>query len=151
MKKSTGIRCSHKDYTYCVLTGTQQKPNLIIIDSCAFPKGFGKAKSLQWMVQEIELIVKQHEIELVAIKKFEGRTKGNDYEARVEHEAAAIIAAANNGITAVYKKGKGTIAKDLGLKGRAKYLQGFDTTHFADYEKLNDKEKDAVLVAWSVL
>lgn len=146
-----GIRCSHKDVTYVVLKGVQAHPKLVTHDSITFPTGFGRAKSLHWLVQEIDLLVKQHTIELIAIKKFEGRSKGNDYETRVEHEAAIAISAANNGILAVYKKGHSTIAKDLGVKGRKKYLAELDTSCFSNYDSLKDNVKDALLVAWSTL
>ena len=46
-------------------------------------------------------------------------------------------------------KRKVTLAKDLGLKGKARYLLTFDTSPIPDFADLDEKMKDAVLCAWS--
>jgi hypothetical protein len=51
----------------------------------------------------------------------------------------------------VYRKTKPTIAKDLGLKGKGKYLDTLDCSVFPDYDNEKEKIKEAILVAWSCI
>jgi len=46
---------------------------------------------------------------------------------------------------------KSTMAKDLGFKGRGRYLATLDTSAIASFTQLDDKIQEAVLVAWSGL
>lgn len=147
-----GIRCSNTDFTYAVLAGTRDIPQVLALKSLALPNGYPRPQALKWVVQEADAIIKKNTIECIVIKRYEGRSKGNDYEARVEAEGAVAIAAADNGIRVVLKKQKSTIAKDLGLKGRARYLTtALDTSPISDFGNLSEKKKDAVLAAWSAL
>ena len=149
--KILGIRCSNKDVTYCVLSGTQTRPKEFACDTVAFPKGYSLPQSLKWLVQEIDGIIEEHGVKAIALKRFEGRTRGKTYEERVMHEAAIVIAGANRGIKHVTKKVNSTIAKDLGQKGRAKYLANLDLTLIPSFRGASDKLKDALTVAWSEL
>ena len=147
-----GLRFSNTDYTFAVMNGTKATPEIIEVSSIACPKGFQRTQTLSWLVQEIEAIMKKHPVQIVVIKRFEGRSKGNTFEERVENEASAYIASANNGIHAVYKKVSSTIAKDLGLKGRGKYIKTKLNTSVIDkYTSYSEKEKDAIHSAWSEL
>lgn len=147
-----GVRCSNTDITYAVLTGTRAAPEVLESETLAFPKGYQKPQRLKWVVQEAHGIIQKYSVSVVVAKKYEGRQKGNDYEDRVEAEAAVAVAAADNGIKAFYKKQKNTIAKDLGLKGKAKYVDTkLDTTVISEFEGYSPKIKDAVLAAWSAL
>lgn len=147
-----GVRCSNKDFTYVVMSGSKVKPKIDTSDINTFPRNFSKPRALLWFVQEIEQLISRHNVNKIVIKGFEGRTRGKSYEERVEFESAVFIAAANNGINAVFKKVKSTIAKDLGLKGRAHYLQTTLNTSVIDgYATKTEKEKDAILSAWSEL
>jgi len=102
-------------------------------------------------VREIEALLKANEVGLVIIRQFEGRAKGTAYEDRVEAEAAVAIAAGNAGIRTVHKKRQGSLAKDLGLKGRARYLKTMDKSQLAGYVDMADKLQEAALCAWSAL
>lgn len=147
-----GVRCSNTDLTYAVLTGTRTAPEVIATETLAFPKGYQKPQRLKWVVQEAHGLLQKHTVGVVVAKKHEGRRRGNDYEDRVEAEAAVAIAAADNGIRAFYKKQKNTIAKDLGLKGKAKYIESkLDTSVISEFENFSAKIKDAVLAGWSAL
>ncbi|MBA7671637.1 hypothetical protein ES703_79797 [subsurface metagenome] len=147
-----GIRCSNKDYTFAVLTGTRKSPELLDSRTLPYPKGYSKSESLKWLLQEIESLITTYKVEKIVINKFEGRIRGNTYEARVEHEAMGYLAASNQGIKSVFKKVKGTIAKDLGLKGRAHYLvTSLNTSLIKDFENYSDKSKDAIFAGWSAL
>jgi len=55
-------------------------------------------------------------------------------------------------MTGIFKKVKSTIAKDLGLKGRGHYLRTeLDTSVIPGFAGKPDKEKEAILAAWSEL
>jgi hypothetical protein len=84
-----------------------------------YPKGFVKAQSLHWLYQEADGLFRQNGIEKLVIKRFEGQSRGAPFEDRVEHEAAVMLAAAQRGMKAVFKKVKSQIAKELGQKSRA--------------------------------
>src|SRR6266498_2658525 len=118
-----GVRCTSKDFCYVVMSGEPSTPKIITSGSLGYPKNYGRARSLLWFVQEIEQFISKHRIESIVIKRSEGRTKDRSFEERVEYEAAVYIAAARCGLAAVSKKVKSTLAKDLGLKGRAHYLE----------------------------
>ena len=78
--------------------------------------------------------------------------KGKPYAFRVECEAMASLAAANCGSSNVVRKVKPTIAKDLGLPGKAKSLtEKLDHSLVPGLSDMPDKEFEAVVVAWSEL
>jgi len=150
--KVLGIRCSNSDYTFSVLDGTKTSPSLIDTRNLAYPQGFRLPKSLKWFLLEIDALLTNHSIERIVIKGFEGRTRGKAYEERVEHEAMVFLAAENHGLKAVFRKVKGTIAKDLGLKGRGQYLStSLDTSAIANFDSYDDKTKESIWAAWSEL
>ncbi len=146
-----GVRCSNKDFTYAILSGTQKSPVQVKLDGHAFPKGFSKSQSLRWLLQEIDGILSQHQIKAIVLKASEGMTRGKTFVDRVEHEAAVQIAGANQGVKLISKKVKSTIAKDLGQKGRAHYLANLDTSSFPNFDSCSEKQQEAILAAWSAL
>lgn len=147
-----GIRCSNKDFTYAVMVGSKKKPVVQHVASVSVPKNFSRPRALHWMVQEIQGLIAKHGIQKVVMKSFEGRTRGKTYAERVELEAAVYIAGGMDGMSAIFKKVKSTIAKDLGLKGRAHYLQtSLDTSVIPGFGGKKDKEKEAILAGWSEL
>ena len=147
-----GIRCSNRDFTWVILTGSKTQPHIQELNSLGFPKNYSKPRSLLWFVQEIEQLIQRHKVQKIVMKGFEGRTRGKTYEERVEYESAVYIAGAKNGLNSISKKVKSTIAKDLGLKGRGHYLQtALDTSVIADYDAKTEKEREAILSAWSWL
>jgi len=147
-----GIRCSNKDCTYVVMSGTKNKPAVDHSGASKFPINYTKPESLLWFVQEIEQLISKHKVEKIVLKAFEGRTRGKTYEERVAYETAVYIAAAKNGLNSVFKKIKSTMAKDLGLKGRGHYLQtSLDVSIVPNYDDKSEKEQEAILAAWSEL
>ncbi len=152
-KSSLGLRFSNSDYTFAVMENLKTSPIIRESNTIAYPKGFQRAQTLKWLVHEIESIFQRNDdISIVVVKRFEGKSKGNAFEERVECEATAYIASANKGLKAVYKKMGSTIAKDLGLKGKATLLKtDLDTTVIDGFEKFSEKLKDAVLSAWTEL
>jgi hypothetical protein len=147
-----GIRCSNKDFTYAVMTGSKKAPSVQQCAPVAVPKNFSRPRALHWMVQEVEQLISRYDVQKVVMKGSEGRTRGRTYAERVELEAAVYIAGGKNGMSGIFKKVKSTIAKDLGLKGRAHYLDtSLDTSVITGFDSRSDKEKDAILAGWSEL
>ena len=146
-----GMRCSNNDYTFAIIGGKKKNPILIDKGTIDFPKGFSRAASLRWFFQEVEEIFKKHNINIVAIKGAEAMaTRNKTFVERVENEAIIFLVAENHGIKKVRRKLKSTIAKDLGLKGKAKYLSThLDTTIFKNFDNETAKTQEAILVAWS--
>ena len=146
-----GVRCSNKDFSYAVLDGTKQAPALVACGTLSFPAGFAPAQSLFWLFQEATDLLEAHSISKIVIKRFEGKARGGSFEVRVEHEAAVMLAAGARGNHAVFKKVKSTLAKDLGQKGRARYLAQLDTSWAPEYSDLPPNQQEAVQAAWSEL
>jgi hypothetical protein len=104
------------------------------------------------MLQEIQSLIDRHNPDKITMRASESARAGSTYEHRIELEGAVYAAASTRGLKAVFKKRRSTIAKDLGLKGRARYLvTALDTSPLPDYETLSQKAQDAVQAAWSEL
>ncbi len=148
-----GIRCSTKDYSYVILSGSRQQPSIIVKETIFFPKGYPKGQRLLWFLQEFQLILSHHKVELVVIKETEAMArKGQYYPIRVEDEAMIFLAAAQLDSTKrVIKKVNPTIGKDLGLKGRKKDLDTLDYSAFPNFDKESKNIQDAIRAAWSSL
>lgn len=152
--KCVGIRCSNTDFTYAILTGEKAKPKLETSETIVLPKGYTRPQALRWFLQELEELSKKHgPFSTWAIKGTEAMAaKGKEYGERVENEAMVIFHAGNIGVEKVGRKVKSTIAKDLGLPGKASALKtDLDTSIVPDYEEASEKVKEAILVAWSEL
>lgn len=146
-----GIRCSNSDYSFAILTGTKISPEIIIFRQTNYPKGFTKPHSVKWLYQEIETLVSDYSIKKIVMKASEAISAQKTLEDRIEHEAMIFLVAANHNIRDVSKKRKNTIASNLGLKGKSKYLAKLDTSILPNFDTCNDKIKEAILVAWSDL
>lgn len=146
-----GLRCSNNDYTFVVLKGNTSCPSIIDKGSVTFPKGFSRPHELKWFYQEIEGLIVKHKIKSITIKGAEGLASRNkSFVARIENEAMVYLSGFNNGIKKISKKVKSTIAKDLGLKGKAKYLStNLDCSVFPTFNTESPKMQEAILAAWS--
>lgn len=151
--KVLSIRCSNNDYTYCVVSGEKESPTIEHTGHVVFPAGFSDSEALRWFNQEMQGLLNSYTPDRVVIKGAEPMVKhSNSLEARIRNEAIVYLTACQAGCTSIQKKVKATIAKDLGLKGRGKYLETkLDTSVFPDYESHTPKEKDAILAGWSCL
>lgn len=151
--KCIGFRCSNNDFSYAILSGKRATPKLLTSDTIVFPKGYSRQQMLKWFLQELEEISKKQELSIWAIKGAEAiATKGREFVERTENEAMILLHVANVGAEKVVRKVKSTIAKDLGLPGRATSLKtDLDTSLIPEYERAPEKIKDAILVAWSEL
>jgi hypothetical protein len=146
-----GVRCSHKSVAFAVVSGTLAEPTLQECRSLPFPKAISWPQTLSWVYAETDALFKSYRPSLSVIKRFEGRSKGNTYEQRVECEGVVTLAASANAVKTVLKRPKSSIAKCLGVKGRAKYLQTLDTSSVSSFASQSEHEQDAILAAWSGL
>ena len=150
--KKLGIRCSNIDYAYVVLEGARSSPQVVEKNMIPFPKGYSRSENLKLFYQEIKQILKRLEIDTITMKGAEAlATRDKSYVARVENEAMVFLVAADHGVENVSRKIKATIAKDLGLKGKAKYIAQLDTSVFPTYAEESTKMQEAILAAWSSL
>jgi hypothetical protein len=147
-----GLRCSNTDYYFVVMRGTKKTPSIEANSLIQYPEGFKKAVSLKWMVDEVKDKLKKYKIEKVVMKGPEPAAfRTSSLLERIEYEAAVYIACCEIGLKAVFKKVKATIAKDLGLKGKGKYLKTLNTSVIANYASLPEKGQEAAMAAWSEL
>ena len=148
-----GIRCSTNDYTYAMLSGTVDSPNLSEVATIPSPADYSQPEKLKWLLDELQALNKKHSITSWAIKGAEPMAaKGKPYAVRVEMEAMVSLSAAMTGSDIVVRKVKPTIAKDLGLKGRAKSLvEDLDYSKINGLKQKSEKEFEAIVVAWSSL
>lgn len=147
-----GIRCSNKDYSYVVLAGPRDAPEMLEKGGAAVPAGYGRSEVVHWMVQEVGAILDRLHPQIVSMRASESMSAKTTLLERIELETAVYAAAGARGLKAVFKKRRATIAKNLGLKGRAKALdEDLDTSVLKGYDGLPDKAKEAALAAWSDL
>jgi hypothetical protein len=148
-----GVRCSNTDYAYCVLSGTRDAPSVEAAELILFPKGFSEPELLKWLHQEMAKVFNSHECGAVGIKKPEVPVKrSNSLETRIQCEAIVSLAAAEAGCLSVQRLVKASIAKRLGLKGKANYLRTqLDTTPIDGFDDYTLKVQEAILVGWSCM
>ncbi len=151
--KIVGIRCSNTDFAWAILEGTQDVPQLMSCRLTSYPKGYDEHFLLHWFYQEISGILSANTLDGIAIKGAETMVKRSSaLELRIRIEGIALMAAAEVGCSLASRKVKPSIAKDLGMKGKAKYLETqFDSSAIAGFEDFKAKEQEAILVAWSSL
>lgn len=147
-----GLRCSAKDYCFAVLCGSRATPNIIELGFKKFPVGFAVPERQSWFYKEILELFSKHSPKYVVVKADESTTKSNSAIERAYAEGVVNLAVGEKvGKSGCKSKRKVTIAKDLGLKGKAKYLANFDTSAIPKFDDHDDKMKEAILCAWSEL
>lgn len=151
--KVCGIRCSNSDFAFAILDGDKHHPAVIHSCRLAFPANFKEGEKVHWFYHELNSLIQQHSPDSVVIKGPEPLVKrSNSIDSRLHNEGIVFLAAAANGIIDTCKKTNATIAKDLGVKGRTKYLKTkLDTSAIADFESYGDKLQEAILAAWSLM
>jgi len=147
-----GVRCSPRDFAYCILEGTKNEPRLIHYAEIQFPQSYSWPYNLRWLMQEVEDILNKYSVDSIAIKSSEGiASRGKSFVERIEYETVFLLVSASRGLRPITKKVKSTIAKDFGMKGKARYLSTIDTSKIQEFSNFSDKLKEAVLVGWSEL
>lgn len=148
-----GIRCSNTDFFYCAITGVKSAPVIEETHRISFPTGYSECELLDWLHKEISDVLGRLRCDAVAIKRAEVNVRrSNSLETRLLAEGVLVQAAAQAGCLNVKRKVAATIAKDLGVKGTASSLKSnVDTSCLQGFDKLADKAREAVLVAWSCM
>lgn len=148
-----GIRCSSKDFSFSIVKGKQDTVILVDSGTFTFPKSYSESETLKWLSQEIEGIITKYSIHGIGIKGVEPMgMKGKNYGARMEKEGIIFFQAAINDIKYIKRKVKGTIAKDLGMKGKGKYLETkADFSGIVGYDTTNKNTQESIQVAISML
>lgn len=151
--KYLGVRLSNSDFSFVVLEGSRNSPKVLKSETLLLPKNYSIADRLDWLLKELEGLIKTNNIKGIVIKRTETMVKrSNNLELRIKLEAMVYLAAKICGIKNVTEKVKPTIAKDLGLKGKSRYLSTkLDTTIIKDFHKKTPKIQDAILAAWTLL
>lgn len=108
---------------------------------------------LTWSDKTIKTLINQHSPNAVAVKAAEQMVKRSGaLETRIRIEGISLMSAAEAGCDTACRKVKATIAKDLGMKGKGKYLETqLDTSCITDFDTYNAKQQEAILVWWSCL
>ena len=147
------IRCSNTDFAYAIVDGTKDSPVLVHCDVTGYPKGYEEHSLFHWFHQEITDLLDTHSPDTLAVKAAETMVKrSGSLETRIRIEGIALMSAAEVGCASAHRKVKSTIAKDLGMKGKGKYLETkLDTSPIPDFDSYNTKQQEAILVGWSCL
>jgi len=151
--KVLAVRCSNSDLAYAVIEGTKQSPAAADSRVIGFPKGYAECALFHWFHQEIMGLINNHNPDSLAVKAAEPMVKrSRALETRLRVEGIALMSAAEAGCAAAFRKVKSTMAKDLGMKGKARYLDTkLDTGPIADFDSYSSKQQEAILVGWSCL
>jgi len=151
--KIIAVRCSNADFAYVVIEGTKESPIVVESDVTGFPKGYDEPALFHWFHQEIIGLIGKHTPTAVAVKSAEPMVKrSGSLETRIRVEGITLMSAAEAGCDTACRKVKSTIAKDLGMKGKGKYLETkLDTSRVADFDSYSSKQQEALLVGWSCL
>lgn len=153
MRKNLGLRCSNSDYTFAILSGSLANPVCEKYGTVAFPKNYSEMQKVKWFYQEITQLINSNGISNIGIKRTELLAqRGNEFIERVMFEGIVFLVAADLGVSFIESRVNSTIAKHLGLKGRASYVKTkLNHSHFTGFDKLTPKIQDAIHVGWSVI
>jgi hypothetical protein len=148
-----GLRCSNNDFAYALIEGAKQSPAVTDVGATRFPKGYEEPAIFHWFHQEMVGLLKKYNPDGLAVKAAEPMVKRSAVlETRIRAEGIALMAAAEAGVGTIQRRVKSTIAKNLGMKGRGKYLETkLDTSPISDFDSYSPKQKEAILVGWSCL
>lgn len=151
--KVLAVRCSNSDLAYAIIEGTKQSPAVADSRVIGFPKGYAEHALFHWFHQEIMGLINQHNPDALAVKAAEPMVKRSGaLETRLRVEGIALMSAAEAGCAAAIRKVKSTMAKDLGVKGKGKYLETkLDTGPIAGFDSYSSKQQEAILMGWSCL
>lgn len=150
--KALGLRASNRECAIALIEGSRDDPRIVTTKKVVVPEGYADTESSRWLYQELLEVFNAHQPNVAAVKRPELSVKrSNALELRIGFEHIAMLAAAECGCTMAFRKVKSTIAKDLGLKGKGKYLKALDTSKVDGYDQLPPMTQEAVLVAWSCL
>lgn len=147
-----GLRCSPSEFSYSIIVGNQRTHKLVHSERIKFPSGYNHCDLLKWFYHEIGELISKHEINAIGVKGTEPMgMKGKSYGERMELEAMIFLQASICGIKYAIRKVNATIAKDLGMKGKGKYLAtGFDYSAIPNFSEMSVQLQEAIQVALSL-
>jgi len=148
-----GLRCSTSEFSFAIIDGTQKAHKLIASGRVKYPSGYTHSELLKWLHNEVGGLIIKYKPNGIGVKGTEAmRMKGKSFGERMELEAMIFLQAAENAIKHAERKVNATIAKDLGLKGKGKYLaEGFDYSAIVEFHKMSQHLQEATQVALSML
>lgn len=145
-----GIRCFPEGFSFVVLKGTQENPEVVSFDRYNFPKDMEWGAKLNWLKTQIEEILRQHNINEVAMKRIEPSAQKKPLN-RLEVEG--VVKETVFSLLGCECKAKlnSQIKRDInGFTQRARYLERVLESRGLN-ELNNPNYKDATLVAISEL
>jgi len=147
-----GLRCSPSEFSYSIIEGNQRTHKLIHSGRIKNPSGYNHCDLLKWFYHEIGELITKYKIYAIGVKGTEPMgMKGQSYGERMELEAMIFLQASMSGIKYAKRKVNATIAKDLGLKGKGKYLAtGFDYSAITNFSEMSVHLQEATQVALSM-
>lgn len=148
-----GLRCSPSEFSFSVMEGTLKSHMLVATGRIKYPTGYNHCELLRWLHNEIGGLIGKYQVNGIGVKGTEAMgMKGKSYGERMELEAMIFLQAIQHGIKYAKRKVKSTIAKDIGLKGKGKYLtDGFDYFSIDNFSKMSQHLQEATQVALSML
>lgn len=148
-----GIRCTPSEFSYVIIEGSFKSHSLKTSNRMKYPSGYSHCELLKWFYNEIGGSIAKFEITVIGVKGTEAmQMKGKAYGNRMEIEGMIFLQAALNGLSHSMRKVNSTIAKDLGQKGKGKYLaDGVDYSSIANFDTMSKNLQEAVQVALSML
>ena len=150
---SIGIRCTPTDFSFTIIEGSLKNYRLIAFNRLKYPQGYNRCELLKWLYLEMGEIIKKYSIYAIGVKGTEAMgMKGKSYGDRMELEGMIFLQASISGIKYAIRKVNSTIAKDIGLKGKAKYLSTeYDYSTITEYSGMSKNLQEATQVAISML
>lgn len=151
--KSIGIRCTLTDFSFSIVEGKLDYFDLVTTGRIKYPNGYKHIELLKWFYQEIGELLKKYDVKAIGVKGTEAMAmKGKSFGDRMELEGMIFLQASELGIKYAIRKVNATIAKDIGLKGKAKYLAtGFDYSAITEYDSMSKNLQEATQAALSML
>jgi hypothetical protein len=147
-----GFRCSPSEFSFSVMEGNLKTHKLVASGRIKYPSGYNHCELLRWFHNEIAGLINKYQANGIGVKGTEAMgMKGKFYGERMELEAMIFLQAIQHGVKYAKRKVNSTIAKDLGLKGKGKYLaDGFDYSSIDNFSKMSQHLQEATQVALSM-
>ena len=125
---------------------------MILTNEIQYPKSFKTPQLLRWLRQEVEDLIIKHKVNSIVLKAPEPMAnKDKSYSKLIECETVFLLVGAMHNLRSVDKKVKATMAKDLGVKGKAKYLSTINTSIIPNFSDFSEKLQEAIYAGWSGL
>ena len=91
-----GLRCWKDSFSYVVLTGTQQSPNVVEKACCDFPANETWCGKLHWLREEIHEILERHPVDSAVVKVCEPNARSETLRTEAEGVAKEAVYSKQN-------------------------------------------------------